>query len=75
MRFEAIMDPRQDSPLYQFIADTLANLMPKALEYGVPGADTLDLASVQERIRTELNFVGYAALVAPMVCAWCTTPT
>ena len=75
MRFEAIMDPRQDSPLYQFIADTVLNLMPKALEYGVPGADTLDLDSLQGRIRAELNAVGYAALVAPMVCAWCATPT
>ena len=75
MRFEAVMDPRQDSPLYQFVADTLANLMPKALEYGVSGADKLDLASIPERMRAELNTVGYAMLVAPMVCAWCTTPT
>jgi ubiquinone/menaquinone biosynthesis C-methylase UbiE len=74
MRFEAIMDPRPDSPLYQFIADTLANLMPKALEYEIPGADTLDINSVPDQIRAELNFMGYAALVAPMVYAWCATP-
>ncbi len=74
MRFEAIMDPRQDSPLYQFIADTVENLLPKAMEYGIPGCDSLDLASLPARIRAELNAIGYAALVAPMVCAWCTTP-
>ena len=74
MRFEAVMDARPDSPLYQYIADTVANLMPKALEYGIPGADKLDLDSIQDRIRGELNAVGYAPLVAPMVCAWCTTP-
>jgi len=74
MRFEAIMDPRQDSPLYQFIADTVGNLMPKALEYGIPGADILNLDALPDRIRAELNAIGYAALVAPMVCAWCATP-
>ena len=73
MRFEAIMDPRQDSSAYQYVSDTVANLMPKALEYGIPGADTLDIASIPERMRTELNAVGYAMVVAPMVCAWCTT--
>jgi ubiquinone/menaquinone biosynthesis C-methylase UbiE len=73
MRFEAIMDPRQDSSAYQYLADTVANLMPKALEYGIPGADTLDIDSIPERVRTELNAVGYAIVVAPMVCAWCTT--
>ena len=74
MRFEAIMDARDDSPLYQFVADTMANLLPKALEFGIPGATEMDIASIPDRIRAELNVVGYAMLVAPMVCAWCTTP-
>ena len=74
MRFEAVMDARDDSPLYHYVADTMASLLPKALEYGVPGADKLDIASMGERMRTEMNAVGYAMLVAPMVCAWCRTP-
>ena len=71
MRFEAVMDPRDDSPLYQYIADTIERLLPKALEYGIPGSAELDVASIPDRIRAELNMVGYAALVAPVVCAWC----
>ena len=74
MRFEAVMDARDDSPLYHYVADTMASLLPKALEYGVPGANKLDIASMAERMRTEMNAVGYAMLVAPMVCAWCRTP-
>jgi hypothetical protein len=74
MRFEAIMDARDDSPLYQYVADTMASLLPKALEYEVPGAGKLDITSVGERMRSEMNAVGYAMLVAPMVCAWCSTP-
>ena len=74
MRFEAVMDPRDDSPLYQYIADTIERLLPKALEYGIPGSAELDVASIPDRIRAELNMVGYAALVAPVVCAWCKKP-
>jgi len=74
MRFEAVLDPRADSPLYQYIADTMERLLPKALDYGIPGAAELDVASIPDRIRAELNVVGYAALVAPVVCAWCQKP-
>ena len=74
MRFEAVMDPRDDSPLYQYIADTVERLLPKALEYGIPGAAEIDIASIPNRIQAEMNIVGYAPLVAPMVCAWCTKP-
>ena len=72
MRYEAVMDPRPDSPLYEFVADTVANLLPKAIEYGIPGADGLDVASIPSRIRMEMNAIGYAMLSSPMVCAWCT---
>jgi hypothetical protein len=74
MRFEALMDGREDSPLYQYVADTMASLLPKALEYQVPESDTLDIAAIPERMRAEMNAVGYAMIVAPMVCAWCRTP-
>ena len=74
MRFEAAMDGREDSPLYQHAVDTMASLLPKALEYGVPGADKLDMASICERMRAEMNAAGYAMTVAPVVCAWCRTP-
>lgn len=71
MRFEAIMDPRPDSPLYAFVTDTVTSLLPKALEYGIPGAAELDVASIGARVSAEMNHVGYAMMAAPMVCAWC----
>jgi len=74
MRSEAVMDPCDDSPLYQYIADTIESLLPKALEYGIPGSAELDIASIPDRIRAELNMIGYVALIAPMVCAWCKKP-
>jgi ubiquinone/menaquinone biosynthesis C-methylase UbiE len=74
MRFEAVMDGRDDSPLYQYLADTMERLLPKALEYGIPGAEKLDIASLPGRVRAEMNAAGYAMAVASMVCAWCRTP-
>ncbi|MGB8537479.1 MAG: class I SAM-dependent methyltransferase [Acidobacteriaceae bacterium] len=71
MRFEMVVDPRQDSPLYDYIADTVAQLLPKAIEYGIPGADELDVSSIAGRLRTEMNAVGYAMMSSPLVSAWC----
>jgi hypothetical protein len=71
MRFEAILDGHEDSPLYQYVADTMESLLPKALEYGVPGADTLDIASLPGQVCAEMRAVGYAISVAWIVRAWC----
>jgi len=70
MRFEAIMDPRDDSSIYQYVADTLENLLPKAIQYGIPGAAELNVASIPAGIRRELSAVGYAMVTTPVVCAW-----
>lgn len=71
MRFETLFDPREDSPLYDYVADTLASLLPAAIEYGIPGAAEVDLSSVAARLRVEMNAVGYPMMAAPAVCAWC----
>lgn len=71
MRFEMIMDPREDSPLYDYVAETVANLLPKAIEYGIAGAGGLDVASIPGRLRQEINAVGFAMMSSPIVAAWC----
>jgi ubiquinone/menaquinone biosynthesis C-methylase UbiE len=71
MRFEVVVDPREDSPLYDYIAATAAHLLPKAIEYGVPGAEDLDVSSIAERMRLEMKAAGYAVMGTPVVCAWC----
>lgn len=74
MRFEALMDGAPDSPLYQYIADTYANLLPKAIEYGVPTAEELtSIDEMPQRIAAELQTAGYAAFACPLVSAWCKT--
>lgn len=73
MRFEAVIDGRGDSPLYQYVTDTMQNLLPKALEYGVPDAEKLDVASLPGRIAAEMKAAGYAMVVVPSVYAWCRT--
>lgn len=74
MRLEALVDGREDSPLYEHLADTVANLLPKAVEYGVPGVDKLDIPSLPQIVRAEMNAAGYAMVLVTVVCAWCRTP-
>ncbi len=71
MRYEMFLDPREESPLYDYIADTLASLLPKAIEYGIPGATEIDISLVSTRIRAEMNGSGYAMVASPAVCVWC----
>jgi len=71
MRSESILDPREDSPLYAYLADTTAHLLPKAIEYGIPGADRLEMSSIAERIRVEVRAFGYAMMGPNLVSAWC----
>jgi hypothetical protein len=42
-----------ESPLYQYCADTPANLLPKTIEYGIATGEEIDLKSVPERLRAE----------------------
>jgi len=71
MRYETLLDPREDSPLYDYVADTATHLLPKAIEFGVPGAAEMDVASISTRLRAEMNAAGYPMMAAPVVGAWC----
>jgi SAM-dependent methyltransferase len=71
MRFEMAIDPREDSPLYDYVADTVAHLLPKAIEYGVPGAAEMNVASMAQQIRAEMSYIGYAMMGSSLVGAWC----
>jgi SAM-dependent methyltransferase len=70
MRLETAMDPREDSPLYDYVAHTATQLLPKAIEYGIIGAGVLDVASLAGRIHAEMDAVGYAMTGSSLVCAW-----
>jgi trans-aconitate methyltransferase len=71
MRFETLLDAHEDSPLYDYVANTMASLLPKAIEYGVSGAADLDVTSIAARLRAEMKAVGYAMMSSPAVCGWC----
>jgi hypothetical protein len=71
MRLEAMMDGRDDSPIYRYAAETLESILPKALEYGITTAGEFDIASVPERLREERKAIGYAVMTLPVVAAWC----
>jgi hypothetical protein len=74
MRFEAVMDGREDLTVYEYTAATLRSLLPKAVEYGIASANDFDLDSLAVRLMEERAATGYAMMAVPMVSAWCRRP-
>lgn len=73
MRYKAVMDSRDDSPLYQLVADSYFSLLPKAIEYGIAAVDDADIEKIPAQLRAFMNASGYAPMLLPTVCAWCKT--
>ena len=71
MRAETVMDAHAGSPLFQYFADTLESLLPKAIEYGISTEGEFDMVNLPARLEAELQIVGYAMFSAPSVVAWC----
>ena len=74
MRFEAVMDCSDESPLFQLIADSFASAMPKAIELGLTTPGEIDVEAIPVQLRAMTNASGYAAIYLATVSAWCTTP-
>jgi ubiquinone/menaquinone biosynthesis C-methylase UbiE len=73
MRFEALIDGSDESPLYQHCADAMASLLPRAIEHGVVSLGDIDVGNIPECFRVAMNAVGYAMSGMPTVLAWCST--
>jgi len=73
MRFEAVMDAQDESPLFQLVADSFVSLLPKAVEYGIAAPDEVDVERIPAQLRATMNAAGYAAMSLPTVSAWCRT--
>ena len=71
MRYEAVMDGREDSPLYRYAAATLTSLLPKAIEYGVAAEGDFNTASLAAHLSAERAAMGVAMITLPLVSAWC----
>jgi ubiquinone/menaquinone biosynthesis C-methylase UbiE len=71
MRFEILMDGREDSPLYTYLVATWNSLLPKAVEYGIATAEDFEMDSLAERLRAERQASGYAMMGMALVSAWC----
>jgi len=70
MRFEAVVDSAEPSPLFQLIADSYTSLLPKALEYGVPIPEGVEPAAIPGIFQAVMGAVGYAPVLLPTILAW-----
>ncbi len=73
MRFEALIDGNDESPLYQHCADAMASLLRKAIEYGIAPPGEIEVDKIPQQLRTATKAVGYAVAGLPTVLAWCRT--
>ena len=73
MRYEAVMDAAEDSPLYQLIADSFVSALPQAIEYELIAPGEIDPATVPAMLRAVMSATGYALMMLPTVAAWCRT--
>jgi SAM-dependent methyltransferase len=73
MRFEAMLDPAEDTPVYQIVADTFLSMLPKAIEYGLIAPGEIDAAALPAKLAAMAKVSGYAAVYMMSGCAWCRT--
>lgn len=70
MRFEAVVDGAENSSIYQIIADSYANLLPKARQYNVPIAEGIEVEKIPGLFQAAMSSAGYAAVLLPTILAW-----
>jgi SAM-dependent methyltransferase len=71
LRFEAVIDAREQSPLYDYVAASLKTLLPKAIEYGLTQPGDFDVDKIAQQVGVEMRMAGYAMVVLPTIMAHC----
>jgi ubiquinone/menaquinone biosynthesis C-methylase UbiE len=70
MRLESVIDSRDDSPLNDYLARTVAHLLPKTLEYGLVEPGEIDPDVLAKGARAEMSAAGYATFGPLLTLAW-----
>jgi ubiquinone/menaquinone biosynthesis C-methylase UbiE len=69
-RAESSMDGGPHSPLYKWVAETIRSLLPRMEELGMTTAATIDIDTLEERLRQEALETRGFAVVGPMIGAF-----
>jgi hypothetical protein len=67
---EMIVGGGTDSPLYAWMAETIGSLTPLLVKQGVTSEEEISIATLEERLRTEVVEMRSQIVGAPQVCAW-----
>lgn len=63
-----------DSPLYDYLANTVRSILPMLERFGISTAAEVDVDTLAERLRREVVTARGTVLCPPMVGAWARTP-
>lgn len=73
-RLEAQVEGGPDSPLYRYLAESVASMLPLGLERGIEGFDAEAVERLEDTLRDEVARTGGVLVSWPVVSAWSTVP-
>ena len=70
--FEMLVDSGAEVELYELCADTVRSLLPRIEELGISTAETIQVATLADRLRQESSSLEAVIGIMPLIGAWAT---
>ena len=70
--FEMLVDGGAESEIYELCADTVRSLLPRIEELGIGTAETIQVATLADRLRQEASSFDTVIGIMPLIGAWTT---
>jgi hypothetical protein len=67
-----LVDSGTEVELYELCADTVRSLLPRIEELGISTAETIQVATLADRLRQESSSVEAVIGIMPLIGAWAT---
>jgi hypothetical protein len=64
----------QNSPAYEYVAQTVRSLLPMMEQFGVAKAEEVQVETLAQRMRDEVTTGGGVIVIPPLVGAWARKP-
>jgi ubiquinone/menaquinone biosynthesis C-methylase UbiE len=74
MRYEAVLAGEPTSPIYDLWADTLRDMLPMLVKFGIATAEDVDIETLADRMRAEIVSHHGAVRTPAIVSAWARLP-
>ena len=73
VRVMARVEGGNDSPAYEYVAQTTRSLLPKMEQFGIATAEQVQIETLADRLREEVSAGGGVIVMRPVFSAWANT--